>query len=406
MQFLNPLMLWGALAVGIPIALHFWHQKKGKLVHWAATQWLAEKDLQPAKGIRLDNVLLLIIRCLLIVLLAFLLAKPIVHWPKSNAEYQKIHLVQANPLLINNYKFELEEALKKGENIYQIGNEAEPMETISTPPISVALPPLTLQTCLNKVYERNRGQGNLKFELYLINSQGLGQVSSIVVPTPFALHSFIDTTQKPLKPYLEFSDKRKVYVNAADQLTSAESLPSGQKFETQPVHSGAIQVLIDTKNKTEKQLLNAGLKALTDVYNIDFSIDEALNTEKHCDWVFSGRRLPDVPKAFSSKTLFIALNNNEIAPNAEWQTLRLDDEVRTNGQLPEWLGQQLVSQFQLNPSQKPLSNQQLMALFQPREAAEYSGVSAAEQAQMSKVLFLVFILLLGIERWLAIQKNA
>lgn len=404
MQFLNPLMLWGALAVGIPIALHFWHQKKGKLVHWAATQWLTEKDLQPAKGIRLDNILLLIIRCLLIVLLAILLAKPIFHWPKSDSDFQKIHLVQAHAFLINNYKFELEEALKKGERVYRISNDAEALETISMPSTAAPLHPLTLQTCLNKVYELNRNKGNLKFELYVVNSQALSQVSNIFVPSAFTLHSIIDTLPKTPKPYLEFSDKRKLFVNESNQLAVAAALPLNEKFEIQPVHNGSIHVLIDTENKSEKQFLNAALKALTDVYRIDFSIDEAINTEKHYDWVFSDHRLSADPKAFSAKTLFVALNEKDISPDEEHQTARISNEMLTNGQLAEWLGELLVRHFQLNPSSKPLSNQQLNALFKTLDAK--LAINKMEEATPSKWIFLVFILLLGIERWLAIQKNA
>ena len=52
MQFLQPLFLWGTLAVAIPIALHFWHQKKGTVIAWAAMRFLFEKNQQPQRGLR------------------------------------------------------------------------------------------------------------------------------------------------------------------------------------------------------------------------------------------------------------------------------------------------------------------------------------------------------------------
>jgi hypothetical protein len=76
MEFINPLMLWGALAISIPIIVHFWNQKKGKIIEWATTQWLVENNLQQSSGIRLDNILLLILRCLLLLALCFFLSKP------------------------------------------------------------------------------------------------------------------------------------------------------------------------------------------------------------------------------------------------------------------------------------------------------------------------------------------
>ncbi|UFH51893.1 BatA domain-containing protein [Spirosoma sp. KNUC1025] len=117
MQFIEPVLLWGALAVAIPVAIHFWHQKRGKLLPWAATQWLTESQQQQSRGLRLDNILLLIIRCLLLILLAILLAQPILNWFAKPPIIQKVHLVQPSASVANNFRFELTEAQKK-ENAF------------------------------------------------------------------------------------------------------------------------------------------------------------------------------------------------------------------------------------------------------------------------------------------------
>ncbi|MCP1381995.1 BatA domain-containing protein [Runella salmonicolor] len=406
MEFLNPLMLWGSLAVGIPIALHFWHQKKGQLLNWAATQWLTEKDLQPSRGIRLDNVLLLIIRCLLVVLLALLLAKPILHWATSTQSPQKIHLVQLNPLVVDNYKFELEEALKKGEKIYKIGAALESLNDISSLTYSGAMHPLELQTNINKANELNREVRTKQFEIYLVNSQGLSQVPNIFVPGTFTLHSVVDTLSKTPKPYLEFAGKHKLFVNQANQLTVAAVLPPNEKFESQPLPNNAVNVLVALESKAEKQAIWAALKALTEVYQIGFLIDEKLNSQKQYDWVFMDNKLPLDVKVFSSQTRFIFSEANHIPRNGEWKTAQFSGEMLTNGRLPEWLGEVLVSHFQLNPVSKTLSNQQLNALFKTLDTKNQYAVNQTKGVQFSKWIFLFFIIILGIERWLAIQKNA
>ncbi|RDB04692.1 BatA domain-containing protein [Runella aurantiaca] len=406
MEFLNPLMLWGSLAVGIPIALHFWHQKKGQLLNWAATQWLTEKDLQPSRGFRLDNVLLLIIRCLLVILLAFLLAKPSLHWATSAQNPQKIYLVQLNPLVVDNYKFELEEALKKGEKIYKMGAVLESLNDMTSMTYSGAIHPLELQTSINKAHELNREVGTKQFEIYLVNSQVLSQVPNIFVPGTFALHSVVDTLSKAPKPYLEFSEKHKLFVNQANQLTIAAVLPPNEKFESQPLPNNAVNVLVALESKAEKQAIGAALKALTEVYQIAFSIDEKLNSQKQYDWVFTDNKLPPDAKVFSSQTRFIFSDANHIPINGEWKTAQFSGEMLTNGRLPEWLGEVLVSHFQLNPSSKSLSNQQLNALFKTLDTKSQYAVNQTEGVQFSKWIFLFFIIMLGTERWLAIQKNA
>jgi hypothetical protein len=288
MEFLNPLMLWGALAVGIPIALHFWHQKKGQLLNWAATQWLTEKDLQQSKDIRLDNILLLIIRCLLLFLLVLLLSKPILTGLVGSDSYRKIHLVQANSLVVSNYRFELEEALKKREKVYWIDDKITPVEDLSNLSFAPPLGAGGLQTYINKVYELNHPFGKAQYELYLVNNQSLSQVPTIFVPSKFSLHSVIDSTQKSPKPYLELSDKKKLFVNAANQLTIAPTLPSNEKFKAEPVHKGALNVLLENANTSEKQTVKAALKALNEVYQLEFSIDEQLASGKKIQLDFYG----------------------------------------------------------------------------------------------------------------------
>jgi hypothetical protein len=406
MDFLNPFMLWGSLAVGIPIALHFWHQKKGQLLNWAATQWLTEKDLQPSRGLRLDNVLLLIIRCLLVVLLALLLAKPILHWSTSTQNPQKIHLVQLNPLVVDNYKFELEEALKKGEKIYKMGAELESLNNMTSLTYSGLIHPFELQTSINKAHELNREVRTKQFEIYLVNSQGLSQVPNIFVPGTFALHSVVDTLSKTPKPYLEFSEKHKLFVNQANQLTVAAVLPPNEKFESQPLPNNVVNVLVALESKAEKQAIGAALKALMEVYQIAFSIDEKLNSQKQYDWVFTDNKLPPDAKVFSTQTRFIFSDEKHIPINGEWKTAQFSGEMLTNGRLPEWLGEVLVSHFQLNPSSKSLSNQQLNALFKTLDTKNQYAVNQAEGVRFSKWIFLFFIIMLGIERCLAIQKNA
>ncbi len=403
MEFLNPLMLWSALAVSIPIVLHFWHQKKGKLLNWAATQWLTEKDLQPSKGVRLDNVLLLITRCLLILIIAFLLADPLLHWLNGNAGSQKIHLVQPNSSVVNNFRFEIEEALKKGEKVYWIGHQTAPLQDLTQVPVLEESLPPGLQTCINKVYALHHQAGKLQYELYLVNRQSLSQMPDIFLPGQWNLHAVIDSTQKLPRPFLELANKKKLFVNALNQLTVVENLPANEKFDARPVHTGALNVLIEKEDKAEKQTILAALKALTEVYQIEFSTDERVKPEKQYDWVFTDTKTVNDEKAFSAKTLFL-FSNEKTVQNITRR--RYSPEIVANGQLPEWLGEQLVNGYQLNVPQKPLSNQQLNALFKTPQEASQLQKNTNEETWFSKSVLLFFVIVVGIERWLAIRKNA
>jgi Aerotolerance regulator N-terminal/von Willebrand factor type A domain/CARDB len=77
MSFLTPFMLWGSLAAGIPIALHFFFRSRYRTVPWAAMKFLLESIEQTSRRLRFQELLLLILRCVLLALLALAFARPL-----------------------------------------------------------------------------------------------------------------------------------------------------------------------------------------------------------------------------------------------------------------------------------------------------------------------------------------
>lgn len=400
-------MLWGGLAVAIPIILHFWHQKKGKVLEWAATQWLIEKNLQQSRSIRLDNILLLLLRCLLILLLCFFLSKPLVNWLGAQTSTQKIHLVQANSLIVNNFKFELEEALKKGEKLYWIQPTPNPINDINSIPSTKDFNPLILQSCFNKL---SQTVDKAQLELYIINTHTLAEVPTIYVPAPFSLHTVVDSVKQISKPYLAFANT-KLFVNAANQLSSQPELDKNGKYIQNTTLNQTIDALVLNQNKAEKQSITASLKALAEVYNLTINMDTEPVGDKKYNWVFCDKTLPQQSKAFTESTLYIVSNTNQVSASQlsyQQNVIRVPysfnpqtSEHIFNGELPEWLGETLVKYYQLNPSQAALSYQQLHSLFTYAEHHK-----APEESTFSKTLLLAFIVIFGIERYIAIRKNA
>lgn len=419
MEFLNPLMLWSALAVAIPIALHFWHQKKGKLLPWAATQWLTEKDLQPAKGIRLDNILLLLLRCLLVLVLAFYLAKPILKNTATSNNHSKIHLVQPSEWVVNNFRFEIEGALQKGEKVYWISNVPAPLENLAAIPTVSDFDPLVLQTFLNEVDALHSTEKGTQYELYMTNDATFGDVSTIYTSSPVALHSVVDSSQKLPQNYFSLTNNKKVFVNKAQLLTVGDVLPSNLKFADKAVHQGVIEVLLDTKDSLERQTIKAAFESLNDVYQIEFLVDEHLQTSKKYDMVLTDKTsLLQNQAAFTPQTLCLMLNN-ATAPFLEsnqerfaeviYLTERLTpqtSEMVYNGQLPEWLGEWLVRGFGLNRSTALRSPKQLQSIFKVRSKESQALRQKSAEGGFSKSILWLLVLILIIERWLSITKKA
>src|SRR4029077_1753770 len=77
MGFLSPIMLWGALAASIPIALHFFFRSRYRVVPWAAMKFLLTSIEQTSRRLRFQELILLVLRCVLLVLIALALARPL-----------------------------------------------------------------------------------------------------------------------------------------------------------------------------------------------------------------------------------------------------------------------------------------------------------------------------------------
>jgi hypothetical protein len=76
MSFLNPALLFGAAAVAVPILIHLWNRRRFRPMPWAAMRFLRASVEQNRRRVRIEDWLLLLVRCLLLMLLALALARP------------------------------------------------------------------------------------------------------------------------------------------------------------------------------------------------------------------------------------------------------------------------------------------------------------------------------------------
>jgi hypothetical protein len=76
MSFLSPWLLLGAAAVSVPIVLHFFYKARYRRLPWAAMTFLRQAVEQTSRRLRFQEWILLALRCLLLLLLAFALARP------------------------------------------------------------------------------------------------------------------------------------------------------------------------------------------------------------------------------------------------------------------------------------------------------------------------------------------
>jgi hypothetical protein len=93
MSFLNPLILFGLLAVSIPILIHLFNLRKVEKVEFSTLMFIKELQKTKLKKIKLKQLILLLLRCLAIIFLILAFAKPVYKGFAGDSSGQKTVLI-------------------------------------------------------------------------------------------------------------------------------------------------------------------------------------------------------------------------------------------------------------------------------------------------------------------------
>jgi len=88
LQLLQPLWLFTLTGIAVPVIIHFWNQRPGKTLKVGSTALVIENAKEYRRSVKLSDILLLILRCLLIAALAIGLTSPVWKQP-ANVSPQK-----------------------------------------------------------------------------------------------------------------------------------------------------------------------------------------------------------------------------------------------------------------------------------------------------------------------------
>ncbi len=87
LQFLHPVWLWVISGIIIPLIIHLWNIRQGKVLKVGSIAFLQNSSKQYAKSFKINEWLLLLLRCLLIIIASLLVAGPT--WKKVATTKEK-----------------------------------------------------------------------------------------------------------------------------------------------------------------------------------------------------------------------------------------------------------------------------------------------------------------------------
>ena len=69
MALANSFWLWGLSALSVPLIIHLLSRREGKVIRMGSLRYLQDSNTQQFKSLRLNEIILFILRCLLIIIL-------------------------------------------------------------------------------------------------------------------------------------------------------------------------------------------------------------------------------------------------------------------------------------------------------------------------------------------------
>lgn len=395
LDFLNPAMGWAALSVAIPIAIHLWYRKRARLIEWAAMRWLVEIAKQEQRGLRLQHLWLLLLRCLILLALVAILAQP--YWsglPATETE-EVVHLVQPDQALAEMYRFELETALQNGQQVYWLDEDLSEVKDVMQLPTP---PPSSMAARLHRIASRY-STAAVRFHLYLINDQSLWELHGQSLPSLPTLHTLDATARKQASAYITNAEgTKRLWLDETGRLTQASPPYPALRWAAAPLRKEPLRYSLRALSEAEKPVVRAATSALRQTFGLPL-VEEATD-DGNAQWQFgSGAAADRSPSAFStvSQRVLPALSKGERTSPEAWTG---EAELVTTGQFPEWLGEQALQQLGLWPKEKPLSQAQLHALFRLSSQAKQNGVATLRTLLLGLLLVLVIL-----ERWIAFRYS-
>lgn len=107
MNFLNQSLLWGAAAFTIPLIIHILNRSRFKTIEWGAMHLLDSVVKVNHRRFRIDQLILLLIRCAIPILLAFCLARPVLTGAEALLGQSPVSLIL---LIDDSYSMQTEES--------------------------------------------------------------------------------------------------------------------------------------------------------------------------------------------------------------------------------------------------------------------------------------------------------
>ncbi len=401
-QFAQPLFLWALAGLTLPVAIHLLSRKEGKVIKMGSLRHLQETRTQQFKGIKLNEILLLVLRSLLVLLFVFLLSG--LHWKN---ESNKRWVVVEKGLEQHNLTTKFIDSLKsQGFEMHWL-QENFPLENIV-----VEKEKINYWQVIEELEQQNLEQAVVFSHSLLEDFTGprqtmISAIQWITVPTKPS-DFIVETIQTPDQFLIRRGHSQEDVTNFETQQVNA--VPDSIQPKPQSIYN--VSILSEPEFENDRRIVKASLDAIAKTLLVKINV-AVVSSEKlpPFDWLIC---LCDKEILLSDSTKLISYQVNQsdqlieqVSKNRWVFTKRLTVETARN----ENLSLQLAS-LMMNEKEKWKSvahqDRRILpdsVLFNGKKSNVIEARADELPEPMNRLLLLLFLLTLLIERVLAYKRN-
>jgi hypothetical protein len=403
MRFAQPIFLWALAGLSIPIAIHLLSRKEGKVIRLGSLRHLQETSTQQFKGIKLNEIVLLILRSLLIILFVSLISG--VYWSSQNA---KRWLVIENGLEKNPIARKLIDSLTKHgfeQHLLQKGFPEEKRldnAMMSHWEIISSLEQQELQQAIVLSYSR------------VADFIGLRKsVSSTVqwITFPSDSSNFIAEViqQTPERTLIRRGNSS---VEQTSFVTEFSNKPIPDSIKPKKMNVIAASIVCSPDFETDKQIVKASLAAIAKALPIEIKVSETTPAKTDIALADLVIWLSEATVSKMDSVMLISYSGKttnqlleRVAPNHWTINKRLSVDVARQENLTLQLATLLIDEQEKWNSISHHDRRALpdSILFGGRQTDTAKGLAFVPPT--NKYILLLFLILLVIERVAAYQRN-
>ena len=404
-QFTNPAFLWALAGLAIPLGIHLLSRKEGKVIKLGSLRHVQETSTQQFKGIRLNETLLLILRCLLVILFTLLLAGMSwrgladTRWLLIEKGLEKHPIIQ--PLL---------DSLKQGYEVRRLAEKFPLLEENAADTLTVNYRKLIEQIgSLNVsdviIIAKNKASDFKGLRISL--PPNVKWISQSIEPFDYTLQTIQLTPDS-------IAIRRGHTRSSETSFTTNKmvSLPDSGKITPLPMIS--IIMVADEKFTYDQQIINASLQAIEQSIPVKLQLSVSKPSKEFSpstvDWCFwiSDEKMPET----SAKVLYM---NPDLSPDLfvhegknQWRiSKRLDEGIALKENMTMKLATLLVRNEELwtvaNKNDRRTMPDSIA--WAPNEANTDHREANLALSSADPYLLLLLLTVLLIERTVAYKRN-